>query len=199
MMCFVVAAPFTGRQKDREAVWALLLQRIAKGQTDALAELYDQTSQTLFALAVRILAVEADAEEVMHDVYCRVWRNAKTYDANRGSVYGWLILMTRSLAIDRLRARSRQGTADQLDDSPEPVARSHSPESQLATNQRSVRIRSALRDLPAEQWKLIELAFFDGLTHSELSSRFRLPLGTVKTRIRSGLLQLRRSLEDLKA
>lgn len=195
-----VAVAETQRADPRESVWRRLVSRMAEGQQAALSDLYDQSSRVLYALALRVVRRAEDADEVIHDVYSRAWKNARSYDPARGSVLSWLALLTRSIAIDRLRSSARHlRSAHSLDDAPEPQFVAPSQEDAVFSSQRRVRIRSALRDLPAKQGELIESAFFDGLSHAELSDRYSLPLGTVKARIRTGLLRLRLALEDLDA
>jgi RNA polymerase sigma-70 factor (ECF subfamily) len=172
---------------------------MAERDQSALSQLYDQTSRVLFALALRIVKNTADAEEVVHDAYCRAWRYAAGYDPHRGSVLSWLTLLTRSVAIDRLRSLGRHTGATQLDEQAHVAPETKSPEREVYSNERAARVRRAIRMLPPEQWKLIELAFFEGLTHTELAQRLSVPLGTVKTRIRAGLLRLRLALEDLES
>jgi RNA polymerase sigma-70 factor (ECF subfamily) len=175
-----------------------LIEQVARGHHPALSELYDRSSSVVYSLALRILANSQDAEEAVHDVYCRAWRTASSYAESRGSVMTWLVMMTRSIAIDRLRA-SRKHAAPATDDWTEPQSAADSPEAEAVSNQRARRIRAALETLSEEQRELIELAFFAGISHSELAANLGLPLGTVKTRIRTGLSRLRTFLEDLEA
>ena len=166
---------------------------MADGNSAALAQLYDHSSSLLYGLAMRMLRSPEDAEEIVHDAYARAWRTASSYDGERGSVLSWLVLMTRSIAIDRIRSRRRQPEPSR----PEVLATLETPESTLVSNERAVRVRKAIRDLPDDQRKLLELAFFRGLSHTEIAETAALPLGTVKTRIRAGLLRLRVALEDV--
>lgn len=191
------AAHANARVQSRELELRELVGRIAVRDQAALAQLYDATSPALYAIALRMLANPHDAEEVVYDVYSRAWRNAPSYSEARGTVSTWLILMTRSLAIDRLRSLRRQPAAN-LADAPEPASSADSPETRAESDQRSRRVQAALSRLPAEQRSLLELAFFSGLSHSEIAEQSTLPLGTVKTRIRSGLTRLRTELEDLR-
>lgn len=182
---------------SRQSAWSGLVREMAQGNQSALSQLYDQSSGLLYALALRITQNEEDAEEVLHDAYCRAWRTAGRYTDERSTVMSWLALITRSVAIDRLRSLRRHAPASTpISPGTEPLSQD-SPEAEASLGQRARRIRVALSGLPGEQRELIELAFFEGLSHSELATSFGLPLGTVKTRIRSGLVRLRESLKEL--
>jgi RNA polymerase sigma-70 factor, ECF subfamily len=177
-----------------------LLQRIAMRDDAAMAELYDRHSRVAFAIIRRIVQSPSDAEEVLQETFVRVWSRAETYDARLGSPAAWVVRIARNRAIDRLRAR--QARADVNAPVPEhaaagPELPSHdTPESVLHSTHAAMALRGAVAALPAPQRTLIEAAFFEGYTHQELSDRFGVPLGTVKTRIRSGLVSLRVRLEQ---
>src|SRR5688572_4001810 len=179
-----------------------LLQRIVVRDAAAVGELYDRHNGRLFAVIMRILRNRSDAEEVLQEVFVRVWTRADTYDARLGCPAAWLTRMARNRAIDRLRARRTRGETD-TPDAPETAQQTHAvsadpnPERLAQDTERTARIRSALEDLPEDQRVLIAAAFFEGYTHSELAARFQLPLGTVKTRIRNGTLAMRDQLEHL--
>jgi RNA polymerase sigma-70 factor, ECF subfamily len=181
-----------------------LLQRIAARDEPAVAELYDRHSRLVFSILSRILRSQADAEDVLQETFVRVWSRADTYDPALGSPATWLTRIARNRAIDRLRAqRARAGVDALVPDraeageiqtpaahvSPRPAVESQDPAVTAA-------LRSAVARLPETQRVLIEAAYFEGYTHHELASRFDLPLGTVKTRIRSGLIALRGHLEQ---
>jgi RNA polymerase sigma-70 factor (ECF subfamily) len=169
---------------------------IAAGSQDALTLLYDETSGLLFSLALRLLNSRADAEEVVLDVYKQVWRSAGTFDSSRANVVSWLALLTRSRAIDRLRqANSRRAWEMPFENMAEPRGSTPAPEAQLMFHQERKLVRRALADLSPEQREVIELAFFEGLTHVEVAEKLGAPLGTIKTRIRTGMQRLRKSLE----
>jgi RNA polymerase sigma-70 factor (ECF subfamily) len=178
-----------------------LLQRIVARDTAALAELYDRHSRLLFGLILRIVRDRAEAEEILQEVFVRVWTRAALYDQRLGGPTAWLVRLARNRAIDRLRAR-RVREADRgpaLDESVvEPAASAtdiRTPEAVVMDAQRRGTIMDALAGLPGEQRRLIEAAFFEGYTHSELAKHFGLPLGTVKTRIRAGVIAMRQRLE----
>jgi RNA polymerase sigma-70 factor (ECF subfamily) len=171
-----------------------LVERLAARDMDAAAELYDRYAGQILALARRILRNDGDAEEVVQDVFSQAWRNAGGYDTSRGSVGGWLLVMARTRAIDRLRARhSRPDTAAAA--VPETLrAPGPMPVDQVLSDEQAARVRSALADLPQPQRQALELAYYEGLTQSEIAERLTEPLGTVKTRIRSALTTLRERL-----
>ena len=183
--------PRHSREADAEA-----MRRMAAGDGGALAELYDHHGRAMFSLAVRILRDENDAEEVVQDVFAQAWRQASRYDTTRGAVVAWLLMMTRSRAIDRLRARRGQPPLDGDHPSALRDAADTAPPLDLAllTADDIARVRAALNALPEAQRMAIELAFHEGLTHTEVAERLEQPLGTIKTRIRVGLLRLRAAL-----
>lgn len=179
----------------RAAADRVALQRMAAGDRDAVGDLYDRHARALYSLAFRILGDQHDAEEVVQDVFAQAWRSAARFDPERGAVIAWLLMMTRSRAIDRVRARrgdaQRVGDDDRLALVPDA---SLAPDLTLLTHERLTRVRTALAELPLVQRMAIELAFYEGLSHGEVAERLEQPLGTVKTRIRLGLLKLRDAL-----
>jgi len=174
-----------------------LVAQMAQGRQEALAGLYDETSPILNGLLLRILDRPQDAEEVLLDVYMKAWKNAGSYSPDRGTVQAWLFTMARSVAIDRIRQRrARPGTLPlEFQGISEPPSSDQTPEEQSVESQRRRRVQLLLNELPPEQRDVVTLAFFGGLTHSELAGRLGLPLGTIKSRIRTGLLHLRNRLE----
>jgi RNA polymerase sigma-70 factor (ECF subfamily) len=166
---------------------------MAQGQQEALAALYDETSPMLNGLLQRILERREDAEEVLLDVYMKAWKNAGGYTEKRGSVQAWLVIMARNSAIDRMRQRRAEPRTAGFDDAIAIgiEAAGDSPETQTAVAQRRRRVRDLLNELPAEQRQAVLLAFFGGYTHAELAGKLGEPLGTIKSRIRMGLLRLR--------
>ncbi len=172
---------------DRKAI-----ERMVAGEHDALSELYDRHGRIVCSVALRVLRDQSDAEDIVQEVFSQVWKQSPSYDAGRGSVMAWLLTLTRSRAIDRLRGRrSRpESGGDQKLLSGVPSG-GQLPDEQLMWSGDAQRIRTALDDISTVQRVAIELAFFEGLTHAEISERLELPLGTVKTRIRQGLLTLR--------
>jgi len=180
-----------------------LLQRIVARDSAALAELYDRYCRLLFSLIVRIVQDRAEAEEILQEVFVRVWTRAELYDARLGGPKPWLVRLARNRAIDRLRARQTRGSAampsvnERIVDAGTSAKGVRTPEVAVLDAERRGRVSDALAGLPAEQRRLIEAAFFEGYTQSELATRFGLPLDTVKTRIRAGMIAIRRRLEQL--
>jgi RNA polymerase sigma-70 factor (ECF subfamily) len=173
---------------------ALLIRSIAGGDQQALSALYDSTSRLLYGLVLGILNDTGAAEEVLLDVYTQVWRQAERYHEARGTPLAWLTTIARSRAIDRLRAgRTEQQRTAPLDLSIQ-TANTENLEEALAVREVQARVRRALGTLPAEQREVIELAYYSGMSHSEIASRLSLPLGTVKTRVRSAMMRLREVL-----
>jgi len=189
------SSPFSPPTGDPH--WRTLLQRITNGDQSAMAELYDLTSSLVFGLALRILGERMIAEDVVIEVYAQIWKQAQTYDPQRGSPLSWLLTMTRSRAIDALRARQRVRTVEPLETATEAQAQTPSPEEVSTVAERRRVVSEALARLSAEQRQAIELAYFSDLSHSEIAEKLGQPLGTIKTRIRAGLLRLRELLGPL--
>jgi RNA polymerase sigma-70 factor (ECF subfamily) len=184
--------------EDRLADQAAL-GRMARGDHQALAELYDRHARPVFSLALRILQERGEAEDVVQEVFAQAWTQAARYDTARGAVAAWLLNMARSRAIDRLRSkRARpEGAADSepaLDQMP---AVGVPQDVQLLSDEQVARLRSALGELPALQRIALELAYYEGLTHAEIADRLEQPLGTVKTRIRQAMIKLRESMVEM--
>jgi RNA polymerase sigma-70 factor (ECF subfamily) len=177
---------------------AELVRRMAQGHQDALAQLYDGTSSMVNGLLLRILQHPQDAEEVLLDVYMKAWKYASGYSEKRGSVQAWLLIMARNAAIDRIRARKAQPStlAYESETFPEPADPGFTPEEESVLGERRIRVQQVLKELPPEQREALVLAFFTGLTHAELAERLNEPLGTIKSRIRMGLMRLRGMLEE---
>jgi RNA polymerase sigma-70 factor (ECF subfamily) len=170
---------------------------VRAGRQEALAALYDESSSLVYTIVMRIVGNREDAEEVTLDVYSQVWKSASGYQADRGTVTGWLTMLARSRAIDRVRVRARKRGEETLETIAEvPDARS-TPEQRSVLGEEQARVRAALAGLPESQRELLELACYSGFTQSELASRLGLPLGTVKTRMRLGLTRLREELGSL--
>lgn len=180
-----------------------LVLAMSRLEERAAAQLYDKHSAAMFALAVRIVGETADAEDVVLDVFTQAWNSAARYDASRGSVLGWLTTMTRTRALDLVRGRGRRTKAvdnasRSLGDDPVGVAASApSAVDVVELGERADAVTSAMAVLSGQQRNAIELAFFEGLTHSEIAERLGEPLGTIKTRIRLGMQKLRDVLRDV--
>jgi RNA polymerase sigma-70 factor (ECF subfamily) len=176
---------------------AALVAEMARGSQEALGRLYDETASSVNGLLVRMLGLPQDAEEVLMDVYMKAWKNAASYSPERGSVQAWLMMMARSVAIDRIRRRTSQPDTTSIapEGAPEPASLETSPEEQTSSGQWRTEVQRALNELPREQREALTMAFFEGLSHSELAARLGQPLGTVKSRVRIGLLRLRQILD----
>ena len=172
-----------------------LLHAIARGDEQALASLYDRYKVILFGLVLRILRRRDEAEDVLQELFLQVWKRATDFDAARGRPFTWLVTMARSRAIDRLRsldARNRAGVE---------AARAAGEEwadavTDAIRSEQGEIVRRALAELPEEQRRALLLAYFEGLTQTEIAARLNAPLGTIKTRMRSGMIRLRELLRE---
>jgi RNA polymerase sigma-70 factor (ECF subfamily) len=173
-----------------------LLDGVAGGDRGAVMALYDRFAPALMAVALRVTGSRAEAEDVLQDVFARVWREAVTFDRARGTAAAWLVTLARNRAIDAVRARKRRrGHEDDLGrDEPVTLDAPASPEASVVDAERSVAVRAALDTLRPEQRAVLELAYFGGLSHSEIAARLGQPLGTVKTRIAQAVKRLRDEL-----
>ncbi len=170
------------------------LDRMRRGDEGGLAELYDRHGRFVYALAVRIVRDRGDAEDVTQDVFVQVWTHAERFDAGRGQVVAWLMNIARARAIDLLRRR-RVRPQPAADDAPmETTDLTPGQDVQLDWSRRAEAVQQAMTSLPLLQRMAVELAFFEGLTHAEIAEQLEVPLGTIKTRVRQGLLKLRDSL-----
>jgi RNA polymerase sigma-70 factor (ECF subfamily) len=184
------SGPTLGDDQTRTDV--ALIERVAAHDERAVAELYDRHSRLLYSLILRILRDAGDAEDVLQEVFVALWTRVQTYDPSLGAPVAWLVRIARNRAIDRLRASVVRARA--VDSAPVEVLPPPTPEENATIAQERRTVVEALAALSSEQRVLIEGAYFLGLTHSELAERYRLPLGTVKTRIRSAMQTLRAAL-----
>ena len=182
-----------------------LLQAISAGDSNALSEFYDRHSRLVYGALLRLLNDTDDAEDILQEVFVQVWRKASTYKPELGSPKNWLVRIAHNRALNLIRAHKSRGKNAQVSISDEENGILSSPElidnsllSQTVSAERMQMIAGAMRDLPEDQVMLIDMAFFQGYSHSEISEALKLPLGTVKTKIRNGLLALRNSLIFLK-
>jgi RNA polymerase sigma-70 factor (ECF subfamily) len=178
-----------------EQDWMKLVQSIAAGDQLALHALYERAHRPVFTLLMRITANRETAEELTVDVFHDVWRHASRYDAENGTVLGWIMNQARSRAIDRLRFDSRKKRDPGGDQQPLPEAEvAADPRDMLELRQQGEALRAAMAGLTPDERQAIETTFFAGLTHAEAAERLSQPLGTIKTRIRSALHKLRQAL-----
>lgn len=186
----------TALQPDpAQAIDISLLRAIARRDETALASLYDRYRLILFGLLLRIVNSRVEAEDVLQEVFVQVWRQAADFDERRGKPFTWLVTLARSRAIDRLRqlnARERLAVAAAQE---APAEASDAVQDAYRSEQREI-VTEALQQLPEEQRQALLLAYYEGLTQSEIATRLGTPLGTVKTRMRSGLIKLRELLGD---
>lgn len=172
-----------------------LLQAIAAGDEQALGRLYDRYSRILFGLLMRILNNRAEAEDVLQETLLQVWRRAADFDPARGKPFTWLVTLTRSRAIDRLRQRAARDRLAETASTLVPDEASDAVTDTLHAEQREL-VTRALAQLPEEQRQALYLGYYEGLTQSEIAVKLATPLGTVKTRMRSGMMKLRELLAD---
>ncbi|RKH59545.1 sigma-70 family RNA polymerase sigma factor [Corallococcus llansteffanensis] len=174
-----------------------LLRQVALGSADAMRDVYARCSARAFAIAVRLLPTRADAEEVLQEIFLDVWRRAREFDPARGGLETWVTTIARTRAIDRLRSlgtvsRMVEGVSQQA---PPVSATPQAPDVSVAASQDQARVRAALAQLPPEQREVVLLAYFEGLSQSEIAQKTGHPLGTVKTRARLALEKLAVLLE----
>lgn len=184
---------------DRE-----LVGRLATGDERALAELYDRHGGTAYSLALAIVGERADADEVVADAFGQAWRTAAEFDPARGSVGAWLTMITRSRALDLCRARGRRARAvteasrEHAEGFAVPIAAAGDPPDRTVERREARRlVQRSLAELPAAQRRVLELAYFGGLSQSEIAAELKEPLGTVKTRMRAAIAKLRDALRPL--
>jgi RNA polymerase sigma-70 factor, ECF subfamily len=168
-----------------------LIQRIANQDRDAFSQLYDRFSTLVFTLAMRMLKVRSDAEDILEEVFVQVWRQAQGYSAEHGSPEAWIVNIARSRAIDKVCSLRRTGRSFILTEDPPPSESGKNVESWVAESEVRMAMNSALANLPQAQRKVLELAYLDGLTQTEIAKHLAEPLETVKTRMRSGIQHLR--------
>jgi RNA polymerase sigma-70 factor (ECF subfamily) len=170
----------------------LLVRRVANADADALEALYDATTPLLYSVALRIVRSETDAEDVVQQTWVKAWKAARSYDPSRGSVVVWLLAIVRGTALDLCRARASRRRAETA--APPTERTAGDPGATAAEMQTHQRVKLALQRLDPQQRRVLESAYFEGLTHSEIAERLETPLGTVKTWARRGLLRLRELL-----
>jgi RNA polymerase sigma-70 factor (ECF subfamily) len=175
---------------------SFLVGRISGGDQEAFARFFDLHAAAVLGVALRIVGTRGEAEEVLQEVFLQVWRQADRYEPDRSTPRGWLLLLARSRALDRLRRRDARGRHEQEAGADASFVRLESPlgTERLEAAERRDQVQSALNLLSQEQRRCIELAFFEGLTHTQIAERLAAPLGTVKSRILLGMNKLRQAL-----
>ncbi len=173
-----------------------LIHQIKARNQAAISLLYDRYARIIYAIAAKILGSKEESEEVVIDVFTQVWRSAASYNPDRARVDSWLFMITRSRALDRLRAKKRNTKVNSacIDALVLPI-QAHSPEEYILINEKNDHLKTALSQLPAAQREVLELAYFQGLTHSQIAATIGKSPGTIKTRIRLGLSKLKSILE----
>jgi RNA polymerase sigma-70 factor, ECF subfamily len=167
-----------------------LMDRVRTREQQAMTEIFDRYARLVYSVALRVLKDDGQAEDVMQEIFFQLWRNPDSFSFSRGTLATWLLVVARNRAIDHLRQRRPGEAVEEVT-----VASATNLQSEAECNIMMQRVRGILADLPPEQQHSLQLAFFEGLTHSEIAERTGQPLGTVKTRIRSALTSLRKRLE----
>jgi RNA polymerase sigma-70 factor (ECF subfamily) len=181
----------TRTQAEQQLSDTALMRRILEGDETALAAVYDRYSGIVYSVASRILRDRGAAEEVLQDIFYQLWRTAYQFDLGRGSLPGWLLVMSRNRAIDRLRRRTRSSE----ETPPDPVPMASNLETQAARNELVAKVKTAIETMAAGQREALEMAYFEGMTQAEIAARTGEPLGTVKTRLRSALRELKKAMD----
>jgi RNA polymerase sigma-70 factor (ECF subfamily) len=176
-----------------------LMARIVERDEKALDQLYERFSGALYAVILRIVKSREDADEILCEIFLQVWNKAATYDLARGATYTWLISMARNRAIDRIRSKGYKNSKQDADE-PGELERLENPSSEspleaVLLSERASAVREALRGISPEQREVLEIAYFEGYTQSQIAERLRMPLGTVKTRMRDGMKALQSLLK----
>jgi len=177
-----------------------LVAQVAKGNRHAFSQLYDLSHSLLFTLAKKILVETDETAELLQEVYIEIWQKAHKYDPDRGAPLSWMVTLTRSRAIDRIRSKGWKfhRLTQTLDDQVvvQKLAGSSDPLESVETNELKVKVGEALRLLPKEQCRALELSYYEGLSHSEIAACLNEPVGTIKTRIRLAVMKLREALQS---
>jgi len=167
-----------------------LISAVRAGNQEAMAQLYDRYSQVVHAVAMRVLGDTAAAEDVLQEVFMQLWRNPGAFDSSRGNIAPWLAVIARNRAVDVLRKRRPQDDISEVTLGVLPDMAGDADRARVAE-----KVRSVLKEMPPPQRSALEMAYFEGYSHSEIAQRTGEPLGTVKTRIRAGLMLLRKAVE----
>jgi RNA polymerase sigma-70 factor (ECF subfamily) len=192
----VFLAVFTPSESSQVSPDAALVQRLLKRDVSAFEELYERHARMVYGLVLRIVQQASTAEEVVQDIFLQLWRNASQYDNSRGPFLPWLLTLARNRALDQLRLKSeRQRRREEQTEELPPIVTAPDFERSLDEKRRAARVRELIASLQPQQKRVIELAYFEGLSHSEIAAKLQEPLGTVKSWIRNGLLKLKEGLQ----
>jgi RNA polymerase sigma-70 factor (ECF subfamily) len=178
----------SGTQAPNPKDDAALISRLRAGDQSAMADLYDRYSGVIYGVALRVLANTTAAEDVVQEIFLQLWRNPQAFDSDRGRLAPWLAVIARNRAIDHLRKRPAEDDIEEM-----PISCGVDLESEASQKLAVEKVRGVLTQLPQDQRKALEMAYFEGMTHSEIAGKTGEPLGTIKTRIRTGLLALRKA------
>ena len=191
---FLVAV--TPKVNDEASSDAALVRRLLRKDVRAFEQLYDRHSRIVYGLVLRILQQASTAEEVVQEIFLQLWRNASQYQEGRGPFVPWLLTLARNRALDHLRLKSeRQRRREDQSEQLPPIAQMPEYEKALDERRRAEVVRTLISSLSAPQKKAIEMAYFEGLSHTEIAAALHEPLGTVKSWIRNGLLRLKEGLQ----
>jgi RNA polymerase sigma-70 factor (ECF subfamily) len=185
------------KPEPEDSVEAQLMRRIARRDSEALSQLYDRLGKWVFSLAMSVVRNRSDAEEVTQEIFLRIWRQASRFKSDRGTVRAWLAIITRRSAIDRTRSRGHKEKkrATSMDDAAMEMTDTGAAGRIVDGAERRI-VHDAMGRLEDGQSEVIQLSYYEGYSHSEIADKLQLPLGTVKTRIRNGLKQLRQMLDS---
>lgn len=176
-----------------------LMKRIKSRDAKALAELYDGYNRLLFGMILSIVKSRTEAEDILQEVFINIWQKADMFNENRGNVFSWIVTLTRNRAIDRIRSKgykNQQKTSASIDNPAIKLKGDHyDPLETTIFSDRAKLVKKALQEIPEKQSKVLKIAYYKGLTQSEISEHLKIPLGTVKTRMRQGMLKLKDILE----
>jgi RNA polymerase sigma-70 factor, ECF subfamily len=193
LVFLTILTPASERETPRDTA---LMRRLLQRDVSAFEEIYDRHSRMVYALVYRILRQAGSAEEVVQEVFLQVWRHVAQFDLERGAFQPWLLAMARNRALDQLRLKSeRQRRREEQSDELPPQISLPDYEKQLDDKRQAERVRALMGELNPRQKQAIEMAYFEGLSHSEIASTLKEPLGTVKSWIRNGLLRLKQGLQ----
>ncbi len=180
----------TPQGPEIELTDVVLVRRVTQRDESALAKLYDRYARLVYSVALRVLKDPSSAEEIVQDIFHQLWRNAEAFDAARGSLSGWLLVSARNRSIDRLRRRRMSDEELQ----PDRIACSTNLETAASQNELISRVKQSMGGLPENQRAALELAYFEGMTHSEIAQKTGEPLGTIKTRLRLAVESIKKGL-----